>query len=55
MKKNTKQKEKELSENDYTVIQTGVVCPNCDEILVSLSRQDFNSCKCGKVYVNGGF
>ena len=36
------------------VKKTGVMCPNCQEVLFSYSRHDFKECKCGDTFVDGG-
>jgi len=32
-----------------------IKCPNCGDIIYSLHRHDFQKCKCGKIYIDGGF
>ena len=38
-----------------SLTQTGIRCPKCSEDIYSNSRHDFVSCKCGEVFVDGGF
>jgi len=42
-------------DNHYTVLCSGVECPVCKEVVVSLGVHDFNRCECGDVFVDGGF
>jgi len=37
-----------------SVVCTGIQCQACGEIVVSLHRHDWRSCKCGKVFIDGG-
>lgn len=32
-----------------------VQCLKCKEVLISYTVHDFNACRCGSVYVDGGF
>lgn len=36
------------------LLLNAIQCKSCDDIVVSHSRHDFRSCKCGKVSVDGG-
>ena len=33
---------------------TGVRCSECKEVIYSLSRHDWHTCKCGATFVDGG-
>jgi hypothetical protein len=33
---------------------TGIQCPSCTDVLVSLHRHDFKYCSCGECYIDGG-
>lgn len=33
---------------------TRIRCKRCGDVIQSLSRHDFRSCKCGSVFVDGG-
>lgn len=33
----------------------GVICPKCDQKIISKSRHDFITCDCGSTHVDGGF
>lgn len=33
----------------------GVVCPSCKQFIFSRARHDCHYCKCGDIYVDGGF
>lgn len=36
------------------VIRNAIQCKHCGEIIESKSVHDFKTCKCGKVFVDGG-
>lgn len=36
------------------LLLNAIQCKSCDEIIVSHSRHDFRTCRCGKVSVDGG-
>lgn len=36
------------------IIKNAIQCKHCGEIIESLSVHDFKTCKCGKVFVDGG-
>jgi hypothetical protein len=45
-------REQRLAET--SVVCAGLQCLDCGEIVVSLHRHDWRSCKCGKVFIDGG-
>lgn len=45
-----KKKERALS-----IVQTGVQCPDCGEVIISLHVHDFCTCGCGSTFIDGGF
>lgn len=36
------------------IIKNAIQCKHCGEIIESTSAHDFKTCKCGKVFVDGG-
>ncbi len=36
------------------IIRNAIQCKHCGEIIESKSVHDFKTCKCGKVFVDGG-
>lgn len=34
--------------------QTGLHCPDCNEVIYSVNRHDYRKCKCGRCMVDGG-
>jgi len=34
--------------------QTGMWCPDCNEVIYSVMRHDYRKCKCGRCMVDGG-
>lgn len=36
------------------IIKNAIQCKHCGEIIESKSVHDFKTCKCGKVFVDGG-
>lgn len=46
-----KRKTKELPTE---IERMGIQCPDCGEIVISLSVHDFRRCSCGAVFVDGG-
>jgi hypothetical protein len=36
------------------LIKNKVKCKQCEDIIESKHRHDFVSCKCGKIYIDGG-
>ena len=36
------------------IIRNAIQCKHCGEIIESRSVHDFKTCKCGKVFVDGG-
>lgn len=36
------------------IIKNAIQCKHCGEIIESTSAHDFITCKCGKVFVDGG-
>ena len=34
---------------------TGLTCPRCGDFVYSRARHDFRSCRCGAIFVDGGF
>ena len=36
------------------IIRNAIQCKHCGEIIESKSVYDFKTCKCGKVFVDGG-
>lgn len=41
----------EISKYRY---QVGMYCPECKEVIYSVNRHDYRTCKCGKCMVDGG-
>lgn len=37
-----------------TILRSQLRCLECNDLIVSLDRHDFRSCKCGAVYLDGG-
>lgn len=37
-----------------TVLRSQIECPSCHQIIASLHRHDFRSCRCGAVSLDGG-
>jgi hypothetical protein len=33
---------------------TGIICPNCADLVYSCARHDCNDCSCGDVFIDGG-
>lgn len=48
-------KKERLPDTETSITQTGLQCPNCGEIVVSLHRHDFCQCGCGDTFIDGGF
>ena len=38
----------------HAVLRNSGVCPECGDVLQSQSRHDFQECKCGKNFLDGG-
>lgn len=34
--------------------QTGMYCPDCNEVIYSVNRHDYRKCSCGRCMVDGG-
>lgn len=43
-----------LKKDRYTEV-TGVICPECGDIIFSRAHRDFHYCSCGGIVVDGGF
>lgn len=43
-----------MSYGDYKIVRSRAQCMSCFDIIESKHRHDFVSCKCGKIFLDGG-
>lgn len=44
-----------LKVKDEKLMYNGAECLKCGDIITSTDRHDFKSCKCGAIFVDGGY